>query len=1061
MKIKNIKFNNFRAFKGEVNFDFITNDSVADFICIYGPNGMGKSSFFDGVEWFFNDKIHRIENEPNKKTKNKDGSVDNKVLSNFFGNTKGSVSVLFDDENKVDEKFKNVFTKEVKISKKTSVDYIEMTKAQKNKMYKLDNGSVHGELEFWNNKQLLPHSQIDAYFSNTNARQRYSDWTSQLDIEQQEIGDTFKKLVSVTKKLKDNQESLRNETNRIIKDINDLNIDDKDIVEINKIIDKLNDFNSYINFSNVKLLNVKRENNIYTYPKTDDVREYQNNLIKKITQINSDFEKIDKEIKNYIDIDEVINELTKTKNYLEMVRSDFDLVIKNENILEEIQLTKFKYNKIVALSNDDNLNNLNNYNNKLVKKSNLDIKLKEIEKEIKKEEEEIYKSEAGLVNNNRLKTSLRDLKDLKKYLVESNIDTSAPFLSIEKNRTELRELLELTNNNLKILKYKKDEYKKLIDTVNLICNEIGSEQNTNDVLKNLNIVLTSKNKLELDLYDGGRLEQLNTKINVLNKNLTEKSELDEKYKRYSEFITPIEKSKNLVRDYVDANNTSICPVCHTDFESVEYLLERINTNIIDSEIKQIQERIKILDSEQKKLIKEIKDLCHYINNLLYKEIDELNIKSIQDKCILLENDIQEQEKIKSRLNDAIKKYITEFNIIKIENELNLSKIINDSEKKLQESDKEYYDLKLAAEEKKTSNTLLYSSYEKERTDLINELADYEKNNKELLNICTEYSGMNLKEISKSLQNRIESFEKNYKQLIETEIRIKNITMDFSEVSNKLKSITKDIDVYENKKQELVTIKQNYSNKECDKISTITIEDLKITSIEINNKRTQCIDAQNLLSSKIDFMKDLVEKIFYSNKDKKELEDKKNKKAKEFEEHNQVIRRNEAFIDKYKKYISDEFSKMNTNSNMRTIYSLIEPYKEFMDMQYSIKLDKDDNLELYIEFENEHHKTMMPDIYFSSAQLNTLALSMFLGEILSIKDLELKTIFIDDPIGHFDDVNILAFIDLVRCLVDDLNYQVVLSTHDIRIFNLMQIKLDKKYYNSKFIQFKSIGEIEVV
>ena len=96
------------------------------------------------------------------------------------------------------------------------------------------------------------------------------------------------------------------------------------------------------------------------------------------------------------------------------------------------------------------------------------------------------------------------------------------------------------------------------------------------------------------------------------------------------------------------------------------------------------------------------------------------------------------------------------------------------------------------------------------------------------------------------------------------------------------------------------------------------------------------------------------------------------------------------------------------------------------------------------------REIRPEWYFSTAQLNTLVFSAFFSRALR-SNLPLKTIFIDDPIAHFDDMNILGFADLMRCLITKTSFQFVMSTHDRKIFEIMKRKLPTKYYKSRFIE----------
>ncbi|MCX0450256.1 ATP-binding protein, partial [Aeromonas veronii] len=62
MKFKSVDIVGFRAYAedGDGSFDFKNSDGqVSNFISIYAPNGFGKSSFYDAVEWAITNNIGR------------------------------------------------------------------------------------------------------------------------------------------------------------------------------------------------------------------------------------------------------------------------------------------------------------------------------------------------------------------------------------------------------------------------------------------------------------------------------------------------------------------------------------------------------------------------------------------------------------------------------------------------------------------------------------------------------------------------------------------------------------------------------------------------------------------------------------------------------------------------------------------------------------------------------------------------------------------------------------------------------------------------------------------
>lgn len=88
----------------------------------------------------------------------------------------------------------------------------------------------------------------------------------------------------------------------------------------------------------------------------------------------------------------------------------------------------------------------------------------------------------------------------------------------------------------------------------------------------------------------------------------------------------------------------------------------------------------------------------------------------------------------------------------------------------------------------------------------------------------------------------------------------------------------------------------------------------------------------------------------------------------------------------------------------------------------------------------------------------VAFSSFFGRALSTNNLPVKTICIDDPIGHFDDMNILGFTDMVRCILEKQDCQIIMSTHEEKVYQIMKRKLDPNFYNTLFIQLDNSEKV---
>jgi hypothetical protein len=95
--------------------------------------------------------------------------------------------------------------------------------------------------------------------------------------------------------------------------------------------------------------------------------------------------------------------------------------------------------------------------------------------------------------------------------------------------------------------------------------------------------------------------------------------------------------------------------------------------------------------------------------------------------------------------------------------------------------------------------------------------------------------------------------------------------------------------------------------------------------------------------------------------------------------------------------------------------------------------------------------------FSSAQLNAVAVSVFVSLNLLRPKGGLEWLLLDDPIQNMDDYNVLGLVDLLRSL--RAQRQLVVSTHDSQIGELIRRKLRPRASGQRTIihRFSSIDE----
>ena len=143
-----------------------------------------------------------------------------------------------------------------------------------------------------------------------------------------------------------------------------------------------------------------------------------------------------------------------------------------------------------------------------------------------------------------------------------------------------------------------------------------------------------------------------------------------------------------------------------------------------------------------------------------------------------------------------------------------------------------------------------------------------------------------------------------------------------------------------------------------------------------------------------------------------------------------------------------------------LYGLLEPNKDFPQLSFEIDFNSAERPELYIKAHKRGavDSLVLPELIFSTAQLNTISLCIFLSNALSNPRLESQTLILDDPISSFDDINTVAFSDLLRILCVQNDWQIIFTTHDEKLFRLLQVKLSATYHNSLFMKFKDKGQM---
>jgi len=116
-------------------------------------------------------------------------------------------------------------------------------------------------------------------------------------------------------------------------------------------------------------------------------------------------------------------------------------------------------------------------------------------------------------------------------------------------------------------------------------------------------------------------------------------------------------------------------------------------------------------------------------------------------------------------------------------------------------------------------------------------------------------------------------------------------------------------------------------------------------------------------------------------------------------------------------------------------------------------------EIEVRVERKGERNIPPSDYFSESQIQIVMLSLFLSATLTQTWSSFTPILLDDPVEHFDDLNAYSLLDLIRGLImkSDKGHQFIISTCEDRLFRLMRQKFSKLNGKVIFYVFESIGE----
>ena len=1045
MKFKKVEIQAFRAYDKveDGTFDFSGKDGKnADFISLYAPNGFGKTSFYDAVEFGITNNIDRFlrrgKDTFNSVKSERNIRSDKKQYFLRNNNSEDSLPSFIKLYTVADEK--PIETKIEKPKTKAGYDYKFDPTETINKEFKtviLSQEWIDSFLK--EDKPEERYQRFIEYFGDKKIDEYYNKLTSLIALNNKTIEALTKELNGIQLELKfDGDKDILTKVNEKIILLNKVGEHLKEIDEsysetdalnlANGISERTNDIDFEIKKAteHIKYLNIFFSGNeeVEGMSKYFESKGKIQQLDQQFKENNSVLEKFKRRQKCSNELDSVKsqnNEFGTKKQMLESLKNDFK---EYEKISKEISAKRLENeglkNELSALTKSLNTVQLSESENK-TKQSSLQTQISEFEKNI---------SEIPKLSEDFTYTNLK-LTEYKTRLVE----VDAKITSSEKEKS----LLEIPINNFKtsIQEIGKGVYPSIVDEAYF---------NNAKIIKEL--AITEKS------------------INTEKKSLIE---INSRIQTSESFQIEVEQFISKGSEIVDKSQASSCPLCEQQYESFSDLASKISNNSLLSNV--ISGLMKERDDKNKSVA--------------------LLIESLKSKKLLLITDItkqlEEKEKKRTTILDDLKKYNDSKSEFNKEIEL-YNKNLNDLVLKLNGKTIEAFEKesKSVLEKLKSELALFIKQNEVFKNSILSEslilenikdrtskilierdklskeavylkIVDYFKVNYPEVTISEKVLSVEITSIANSLKSNADREVIINKEIEDLNLLLNAFTIEDVQKHNELISKSKDLfNKIINSFEQAVKSKLNIELKEytIDSFSRF-LEESKKASVEGIDKYELIIKEYNLLTQ---FKENVTPFLKY---EKAKVKEKDTKARIEFLK-NKISIELKKELKNVSEYLTKQIDSFFFEGLINELYKKIDPHPDYKKVIFKPDFsDAKPKLNVCV-YQDKEDELIIPNLYFSTAQINILSLSIFLAKALNAKDDKgnsLDCIFIDDPIQSMDSINILSTIDLIRSIVVNHKKQIILSTHDENFHNLLKKKMPSNLFNSKFMELETFGKVK--
>lgn len=1025
MKIKHVFIQAFRQFgKVPVNLtSTLDPNKASNFVAIYAPNGFGKTSFFDAMEFCVTKSIKRVSVNFKENFK-----VDQEQGSTTFIHNKDfpdlPIDIVMNFEGHDDIR-----------TTCNPQDECSMLKGNGDNLY------------FKN--AVLSQDWFSEFLSTSSAERRFKIFTDYF-VETKDLLDYYRRLSTASTSFKRMVIKTNKEVKSLKKEI-DGKLDAGVILQIEDGVKKLANngisvrWEGKLDAETLTVLRMESDNLIAEIKaQKEDIADKIANL--NLVSVGNDQIISIQELENFEKaIDEKKKQLTECENWLRRL----NVYLKAESQVEEGRKSLLLCQKekdrlvylidyyepfykihqgVVQLSRDKELLLKKIANNHIL----LDDKYKR-----KKQQDGIlsdYQKERDSIQNKILKLHDRyvELASLLKMKVETE-------MSLASKENPLQETI--------------NQHNALVNQKEALCRlRISIEEETIDCT--------------IGIYgdEVKFIKELNEKIHseeeqllLIEKRISEKGALENE-------LQQLIISSHKVLEHLKGSK---CPLCGTDFETQEKLLKNISENTVISTAleEDLQEKNVLADK-----INQHKNSMSEKRKELFDKIDKENseiIEKIKSIDISAKQLRDEKEQLKSTLNNIVSKLAQDYGDIK-------GTIEEDKQKELK-------GLVEATETNITATQQILNGLEKEINQCLADITSHEDKIKKIDeksialsedDFYVEYtSRLGDEKLSEecldSWKNRLASIDEEIVQigqqqkssqckldeLIKSGIRKENAPSMKDKRNVLAEELSEKLYVWNNTLSFLMNV------------CMIPIEgraksnEIKVayeSVLEATRKNQEKVDTKLTLLNKYEVLLTLGEKYSTNEVRKAELRNKE-EQLKEETQKRDLINDERARLQKYLEDFVKGFFQLDI---INKLYNTIDPHPEYKQIDFKCDFkNKDPRLNVVMYSVKDGHDTIVPNLYFSTAQINILSFCIFLAKALyakTDKNEDLGCIFIDDPIQALDDINILSMIDLLRNVAYSLDKQIILTTHDRNFFELLKKKVPAELFGSRFLELKQRG-----